>query len=219
MAVDDDADTYWASRFDDTKAPVEYVIDLGEAQKLQSIELSWEFPARAFAVASSVDGEHFADVFATDANVLKSSRVSLGGTLARKLRISMFEVRIMSPLTSAFSLGGNFYPACLPCLGVLLWTCEARAHVRFLRCDSHIRPTRGKFLRAFSAMLVFCGGLFVRQVPRASSLWHPLCGGVCRPLALRGVGVRKSCEEFRCARQVLSVLRWNVGPFSSEGFA
>lgn len=91
MAVDDDADTYWASKFDDTKAPVEYVIDFGDAQKLQSIELSWEFPARAFAVASSVDGEHFTDVFATDANVLKSSRVSLGGVLARKLRISMFE--------------------------------------------------------------------------------------------------------------------------------
>ena len=98
MAVDDDADTYWASKFDDTKAPVEYVIDFGDAQKLQSIELSWEFPARAFAVASSVDGEHFTDVYATDANVLKSSRVSLGGVLARKLRISMFEVCAISLL-------------------------------------------------------------------------------------------------------------------------
>ena len=93
MAVDDDADTYWASKLDDTKDPVEFVIDLGDAQKLQSIELSWEFPARAFAVASSVDGEHFTDVYSTDANVLRSARVPLGGVLARKLRISMFEVR------------------------------------------------------------------------------------------------------------------------------
>ena len=93
MAVDDDADTYWASKFDDTNTPVEYVIDFGEVQKLSSMELSWEFPARSFAVAASVDGEHFTDVYATDANVVKSSRISLGGAAARRLRISMLEVR------------------------------------------------------------------------------------------------------------------------------
>lgn len=93
MAVDDDADTYWASKFDDTKAPVEYVVDFGEVQKLSSMELSWEFPARSFAVSASLDGEHFTDVYATDANVLKNSRISLGGASARKLRISMLEVR------------------------------------------------------------------------------------------------------------------------------
>ena len=93
MAVDDDADTYWASKFDDTKAPVEYVVDFGEVQKLSSMELSWEFPAKSFAVSASLDGEHFTDVYATDANVLKNSRISLGGASARKLRISMLEVR------------------------------------------------------------------------------------------------------------------------------
>ena len=96
MAVDDDVDTYWAAKFDDVKNLVEYVIDFGEEQKLQSIELSWEFPARAFSIASSVDGEHFVEVFATDTNVLKTSRVSLGNVISKKLRISMLEVRCLN---------------------------------------------------------------------------------------------------------------------------
>ena len=93
MAVDDNDGTYWASKFDEKSSPVEYVIDFGELQKLHSIDLSWEFPARSFAIASSADGVHFTDVYATDANVLQTSRIALGHLVARKLRISMTEVR------------------------------------------------------------------------------------------------------------------------------
>ena len=96
MAVDDDVFTYWVSKFDDIKSPVEFVIDFGDEEKVQSIELSWEFPARAFSIASSVDGEHFVEVFATDTNVLKTSRVSLGNVISKKLRISMLEVRCLN---------------------------------------------------------------------------------------------------------------------------
>ena len=93
MAVDDNDGTYWASKFNETSSPVEFVIDFGKLQKLHSIDLSWEFPARSFAIASSADGIHFTDVYATDANVLQTSRVALGHVVARKLRISMTEVR------------------------------------------------------------------------------------------------------------------------------
>jgi len=90
MAVDDSAATFWASKFDSSE-PVEYVIDFGEVHKLASVELSWEFPAKAFTVSLSADGEHFTEAFATDANVLKYSKVSLGSAPARKLRIAMHE--------------------------------------------------------------------------------------------------------------------------------
>ena len=90
MAVDDNAATFWASRYD-TSDPVEYVIDFGEVHKLASVELSWEFPAKAFTVSVSADGEHFTEAYATDANVLKYSSVSLGSASARKLRIAMHE--------------------------------------------------------------------------------------------------------------------------------
>lgn len=93
MAVDDDAGTYWASKFDELGSPVEYSIDFGEEHKIQSLEIDWEFPARAFAIAASVDGARFTDVFATDANVLHTSYISLGHVVARKLRISLVEVR------------------------------------------------------------------------------------------------------------------------------
>ena len=113
MAVDGNSDTYWASKFDDTRSPVEYVVDFGDAQNLHSIELSWEFPARSFAIASSMDGVHFTDVYATDANVLKTSRVSLGDVVARKLRISMTEVYSLTPL--------DWRSCWIPCTLVFRW--------------------------------------------------------------------------------------------------
>jgi len=93
MAVDGNAGTFWASKFDDTNEPVEFVLDLGEAHKLHSIDLSWEFPARAFSVSLSADGQHFQEAFATDANVVTSSQVPLGNVDARILRIVMHEAR------------------------------------------------------------------------------------------------------------------------------
>ena len=91
MAVDDDAATFWASKFDDTAKPVDYIIDLGDAQTLASIDIAWQFPAKAFTVSVSADGSHFSEVYATDANVLKASSISLGSALAKKLRVSMIE--------------------------------------------------------------------------------------------------------------------------------
>ena len=94
MAVDGSPGTFWASKLDDTKGPVEFIIDFGEEQQLQFMEIDWEFPARGFAISLSVDGDHFNEAFATDANILKHFRSGLGSKLARKLRITMYEVRV-----------------------------------------------------------------------------------------------------------------------------
>ena len=94
MAVDGNPGTFWASKLDDTKGPIEFIIDFGEEQQLQFIEIEWEFPARGFAVSLSVDGDHFNEAFATDANILEHFRSGLGSKVARKLRITMYEVRV-----------------------------------------------------------------------------------------------------------------------------
>ena len=94
MAVEGSTGTVWASKLDDTKGPVEFIIDFGEEQQLQFMEIDWEFPARGFTVSVSVDGDHFNEAFATDANILKHFRSGLGSKLARKLRITMYEVRV-----------------------------------------------------------------------------------------------------------------------------
>ena len=57
MAVDGSLGTFWASKLDDTKGPVEFIIDFGDEQQLEFIEIDWEFPARGFAVSLSVVGE------------------------------------------------------------------------------------------------------------------------------------------------------------------
>ena len=92
MAVDGQMKTFWASKFDDTAEPVEFLVDLGTIHTAQSMDIHWEFPARAFSVSLSTDGEHFTEVFATDANVLPTSRIALGGNNARKVRVIMKEV-------------------------------------------------------------------------------------------------------------------------------
>ena len=91
MAVDDSEETFWASRFDDTSDAVEFVIDFGDMHTLASLEIFWEFPAKAFSVSVSSDGEHYSEVYATEVNVLQSSKVALASASARKLRISMRE--------------------------------------------------------------------------------------------------------------------------------
>ena len=45
MAVDGSPGTFWASKLDDTKGPIEFMIDFGEEQQLQFIEIDWESPA------------------------------------------------------------------------------------------------------------------------------------------------------------------------------
>ena len=93
MAVDGQMKTFWASKYDDTAEPVEFLVDLGRIHTLHDMEVFWEFPARVFSVSLSTDGSHFTEVFATDANVMPTSRLALGGSEGRKVRIAMKEVR------------------------------------------------------------------------------------------------------------------------------
>lgn len=80
-----------ASALDPTE-PVTLTIDLGGVQKLESLAISWEFPAKSFAVSVSSDGVKWVEVFATDSNVLASTQVSLGAVTASKVRVVMHEV-------------------------------------------------------------------------------------------------------------------------------
>merc|ERR1712032_1450453 len=90
MAVDGKDTTYWASEFD-VSEPVVFTIDLGGLKKLQSASISWEFPAKVFAILSTEDGEHWTEVFSTDSNALKTTRMGLPFQYATKARLIMHE--------------------------------------------------------------------------------------------------------------------------------
>lgn len=94
MAVDGSSNTFWASALDPTE-PVTLTIDLGGVQKLESLAISWEFPAKSFAVSVSSDGVKWVEVFATDSNVLASTQVSLGAVPASKVRVVMHEAHAL----------------------------------------------------------------------------------------------------------------------------
>ena len=100
-AVDLNEASYWASKFDEA-GPVELSIDLGSERQLETMKISWEFPAKAFAVSLSVDGEHWSEVFATSVNVESSTAITLEGRRASKVRLVMQEPH---PLYGA--LGGH----------------------------------------------------------------------------------------------------------------
>ena len=57
------------------------------------MEIDWGFPAKSFGVSVSVDGKTFTEVFSTDVNILKQSRVQLTSRAAA-IRIVMREVRV-----------------------------------------------------------------------------------------------------------------------------
>ena len=89
-AVDSNEASFWASRLGDTSEPVTFSIDLGAEARLESVSILWEFPAQAFAISISEDGEHYAEAYATDSNVLASTVVPLGGSAATKVKIVMY---------------------------------------------------------------------------------------------------------------------------------
>merc|ERR1712032_264907 len=90
MAVDGRDATYWASKLD-VSEPVTFTIDVGGRKKLQSASISWEFPAKSFAILTTADGEHWTEVFSTDSNALKTTRVALPFQYATKARLIMHE--------------------------------------------------------------------------------------------------------------------------------
>jgi hypothetical protein len=66
-------------------------VDLGGHKHLRDLEIAWEFPAKSFSVGVTSDGVKWSEVFATDSNVLSSTRIALGSTSATKLRVVMHE--------------------------------------------------------------------------------------------------------------------------------
>ena len=88
-AVDSNEASFWASKLGETREPVTLTVDLGVVASIVSVGIDWEFPAQAFAISTSTDGEHFSEAFATDSNVLASTTASLGGAVATKLQITM----------------------------------------------------------------------------------------------------------------------------------
>jgi hypothetical protein len=85
MAVDA-RETYWASRLAPV-SPEELSIDFGLPAKLQAAEITWEYPAKSFAILISEDGTHWVEAFATDINVLNTTRVQLGHRVATKAKV------------------------------------------------------------------------------------------------------------------------------------
>ena len=86
----------------DPKEPVTLTVDLGGQQKLESLSLSWEFPAKSFAVSVSSDGVKWTEVFATDSNLLASTQVFLGSVMATKVRVIMHEVHFLQSLEDLY---------------------------------------------------------------------------------------------------------------------
>lgn len=101
LAVDGRPGTFWASKFDDVEHPVVFAVDLGQRMQVEDIVISWEFAPKAFAVATSLDGVHFTEIFATDVNIVSETRLRVA-TEAQALKVTMLE-----PHPTLGALGGH----------------------------------------------------------------------------------------------------------------
>jgi hypothetical protein len=91
MAVDRLSGSYWASRLGDVREPVVFTIDFGAIHKLQLGVITWEFPAKSFAISTTTDGTHWKEVYSTDVNSLFENRVPFGSRFAAKVKLELRE--------------------------------------------------------------------------------------------------------------------------------
>lgn len=90
MAVDGSSNTFWASALD-AEGPVEMTVDVGSVRKVSSVQIDWEFPAKAYTLSVSTDGVKWSEVHSTDSNVLHSNRIALGSVPASKVKLIMHQ--------------------------------------------------------------------------------------------------------------------------------
>ena len=67
-------------------------VDIGSTRKVSSVQIDWEFPAKAYTLSVSVDGVKWSEVHSTDSNVLHSNHIALGAVPASKVRLIMHQV-------------------------------------------------------------------------------------------------------------------------------
>merc|ERR1712051_760595 len=151
-AVDADDATFWASKPDEA-SPVVFTVDLGEKRDINVLKISWEYPAESFAVASSVDAQHWTEVFSTTVNMVNVTQVPLGQTVASKVRVTM---RKPHPIYGKFS-GQSVYgikslAILAPRLQVTLDDCSAAAQSKDAR-DKYFSSSVSNFNPASSAAL------------------------------------------------------------------
>jgi hypothetical protein len=109
----DGTTSFWASKPTDIAEPVEFTIDLGDSMSLQSLEISWEFPAKKYRVQLSADGTTWTDVYSTDANFMSKSSLSLTNQYASKVNIIMLEPHPLYGVLNGHSLYGIMSVACI----------------------------------------------------------------------------------------------------------
>jgi len=89
-ATDLEMRSYWASKLDDA-GTVDLTVDMGHVERPDSATIEWEFPPKAFAVAVAEGSGPWREVFATTVNMLRKTRILLGGLPASRLKVTMRE--------------------------------------------------------------------------------------------------------------------------------
>jgi len=98
LACDGISSSYWASKLGVTE-PVDFVVDLGSVEQIEKVVLDFEFVPKSFVLLLSADGQHWQEVFSTDANVLRKVSVPVGTQLASMVKL---EMRAAHPVHGVF---------------------------------------------------------------------------------------------------------------------
>jgi len=92
--------TYWASASAPSgEGAVDLTFDFGVAANIASIEITWEFPAKAFELQAGSGGP-FATMFATSTNSMGKTVFAAEGERCRFLRVRMLEPQAVGGIAS-----------------------------------------------------------------------------------------------------------------------
>jgi len=153
-AVDGNEKTYWVSALG-AEGSQEFTVDFGAPRTLVSAVIEWEFPAAAFSLQLSADGETWTDAFATDVNGLFTSRVYLGYAAASKARLVLKKAHpVYGQFQGKKAIGIRRFAVIAPRLEAVVEKCEVAAKSadardkHFLAYVGDYNPCPSKELRA-----------------------------------------------------------------------
>jgi hypothetical protein len=149
--VGSDESSYWAAAF--SGSAIDLTVLLKSLQRVDAIEIDWEFAPRAFSVGVGGGGGHQEIVFATSSNNLNASSIALSGVHGSVVRISISEPHPVFGVVGDGSfvgirsvrvLGESGFLRVLPC-GVAKGSSDARDKIFFVAVPEFNPKPRSRF--------------------------------------------------------------------------
>jgi hypothetical protein len=211
--VGSDESSYWAAAF--AGSAIDLTVLLKSLQRVDAIEIDWEFAPRAFSVGVGGAGGLQEMVFATSSNNLNATSIALSGIHGSVVRISISEAHPVFGVVGDGSFvgirsvrvfGESGFLRVLPC-GVARGSSDARDKIFFVSVPEFNPQPRSRFQDA-AALAAATGNRLAGMLAELSAA-EPLLDS-CSFVQ------RQKCANCTGGAPMLSVARTNLGCYGRK---